>query len=203
MPNYPPAISGLSDAKKDAHLWPEYRIQRKRSDMFEKRKEWFKNCNTALDNNEWVLSGSNYLNLYIYPKFCNYFESEELPGKWYAASHCILDEKIEDYFQLKDEKENLVNFIKHPGKVLLTNEFLAKKGKLILFSMGTVVTFHTKIMSMLLDIISNIEHKFVVSLGASFNKIKLPDNCVGASYLDQKELYSTVDCVVTHGGEYS
>ena len=201
LPNQPPAMSGLSvDAKKDGDKWLEYRMEKNKSDFFEKRKKWFEKCNAQLDDNKWLLSGSNYLNLYTYPKFCNYFEPEELQGNWFSSSHCILDEKIENNFNLKDENENLLQ-AKHPGKELLTPEFLAKPGKLILLSVGTIVSFHLKIMNMLLNIVSDIEHKFVVSGGKLFDQIELPDNCVGASYLDQKELYPIVDCVITHGGE--
>lgn len=161
LPHYPPAMSGLSsDVKRDGHLWPEYRVQKKKSDVFEKREKWFRDCNVKLDDNDWFLRGSNYLNLYTYPEYAKYWEnSNELSGRWFAANHAILDEKYEKLFKSNCTQNNL---IKHPGKELLTPEFLAKPGKLILFSMGTIVTFHTKVMNLLLEIIGSLPHKFIV-----------------------------------------
>lgn len=54
-------------------------------------------------------------------------------------------------------------------------------------------------MNSLIDILGTIPHKFIVSCGPNYEKLKLPENCVGAAFLNQKELYPLVDCVVTHG----
>lgn len=62
-----------------------------------------------------------------------------------------------------------------------------------------MVTFHEGIMSKLLEELKPLKHKFVVSGGLNFDKLNLPDNCVGAPYLDQKELFPIVDLVISHG----
>lgn len=158
-PKYPPAFSGLStNVEKDGHLWQEYRNHLKKSDIFKEREKWFKDCDHQLEDDDWFVRGSEYLNFYTYPEYTKYWKNpNELPGKWFTGSHAILDEKFENC--LKDENHKL---IKHPGKELLKPEFLAKPGKLILFSMGTIITFHTKIMNILLEIIDSLPHKFIV-----------------------------------------
>lgn len=194
-------MSGLSaNEKKDGHLWQEYRQHKNKSPLFEKRKKWYADCGVPLNDNEddpWVLRGSNYLNLYQFPKFCDYFEPKELPGRWFSTSHAVLDESIQEKFKPRDLNSLAA---KPPGKELLTAEFLAKPGLVVLFSMGTIVTYEPVIMNRLLDILAAVPHKFVVSCGGAFDKVKLPENCVGAAYLDQKELYPIVDVVVAHGG---
>ena len=75
-------------------------------------------------------------------------------------------------FTAKENQNGLS--VKHPGKELLTDEFLSKPGKLILLSMGTIVSSHTKVMNELIDIIGALPHKFIVSCGKSFEKITLP-----------------------------
>ena len=195
-------MSGLSaDEKKSGHLWQEYRLHKKESPLFAKRRRWYEKCNVPLNDNEedpWLLKGSNYLNFYQYPKYCEYFRPEELPGRWFSSSHSVLDERIEEKFRPRDVNENRL-IAKFPGKELLTPEFLAKPGLVVLFSMGTVVARDSTIISNLLDILATLPHKFVVSCGADFEKLQMPGNCVGAEYLDQKELYPLVDVVVTHG----
>lgn len=153
-----------------------------------------------IDNEDdpWVLKGSDYLNFYQFPQYCEYFKPEQLSGKWFSASHTVLDKRIEEKFKPCDLNENSFA-AKPPGSELLTAEFLSKPGLVVLFSMGTVITRELVIMNRLLDIIATIPHKFVVSCGKAFDKMKLPENCVGAAFLDQKELYPMVDVVVSHG----
>lgn len=168
--------------------------------MFEKRKRWYEDCGAQLNDNQndpWPLRGSDYLNLYQFPKYADYFRPEELPGRWFSTSHTVLDQRVQQKFETQDPNRLVA---RPPGKELLTPEFLAKPGMVILFSMGTIVSHHLVVMNRLLDILAAIPHKFVVSCGAEFEKLKLPENCVGAAFLDQKELYPVVDVVVTHGG---
>lgn len=136
-PKYPPAMSGLSsDLSKDGHLFNEYRAQRKYSEMFEKRKNWFSKNGLKPKSNNWVLQGGDYLNLMVYPKQLEYnFQENEVPGKWFSANSAILPVEIEDKFKSLDENRNSTT-LKYPGKELLTEEFLNKPGKLILFSLG-------------------------------------------------------------------
>lgn len=194
-------MSGLSaNEKKDGHLWREYRFQKNKSPIFEERDRWYEECGVTLNDNKddpWILKGSDYLNFWQYPKYCDYFKPEELPGRWFSSSHSVLDERIEEKFRPRDVNENRL-IAKFPGKELLTPEFLAKPGLVVLFSMGTVITRETAIMNSLIDIIGTVPHKFIVSC-SDYEKRKLPENCVGAAYLDQRELYPLVDCVVTHG----
>lgn len=195
-------MSGLSAfEKKSGHLWKEYRLHKRKSPFFERRRRWYERCGVPFNDDEedpWILKGSNYLNFYQYPKYCEYFRPEELPGRWFSSSHSVLDERIEQKFQPRDVNENILA-VKYPGKELLTPEFMAKPGLLVLFSMGTVVARDSSIISNLLDILATVRHKFIVSLGADYEKLKMPENCVGAAFLDQKELYPLVDVVVAHG----
>lgn len=127
----PPTMSGLS-IFSDQNLIYEYYELYRQSDICKKRNQWYKDCNVKLeDESEWIIKGSEYLNLFMYPKYAKYFETDELSGRWFQCSSASLLDEIEAKMK-PDEK----NRIKYPGKNLLTAEFLSKPGKLILFSMG-------------------------------------------------------------------
>uniref|UniRef100_A0AAN0N5W5 UDP-glycosyltransferase n=1 Tax=Polyphagotarsonemus latus TaxID=1204166 RepID=A0AAN0N5W5_9ACAR len=194
----PPSMSGLSTIS-DHELIKEYKELRTDLSLFKNRKDWYKENNLVPFDNFSLINGSDYINLFTYPKYANYYDPNEIVGKWFAANHGILDEMTEKKFQSlsKDFQQEIV---KYPGADLLTPEFLSKPGKLILLSVGTVVSLFPDVIKNLLEYVKNIPHKFIVSGGVFFEQLTLPENCIGAPYLDQKELYSYVDLVIGHGG---
>uniref|UniRef100_A0AAN0LHB4 UDP-glycosyltransferase n=1 Tax=Polyphagotarsonemus latus TaxID=1204166 RepID=A0AAN0LHB4_9ACAR len=196
--NLPPSMSGLSTIN-DQELIEKYKDLRTDLSLFKNRKIWYEKNNLATSDNFSIVNGSNYINLFTYPKYTSYFNPNNIVGKWFAVNHGILDEKTEKKFQSlsKDFKQEI---IKYPGVDLLTPEFLSNSGKLILISLGTMVTLFPDVINNLLEHVKDIPHKFIVSGGISFDKLKLPENCIGAPYLDQQQLYPKVDLVITHGG---
>lgn len=194
-PNRVPTMSGLS-VKEDPKVFAEYKQIYYDSNTIKLRNQWFKDNGVKLDDEkQWMLVGSKYLNLQTYPKYANYFSEKDVKGKWFFASSSILPDEVEEKISPKGQ-----NKVKFPGKELLTEEFLKKPGLLILFSMGTLVTAHVDIMNKLLEQLKPLQHKFIVSGGPNFDKLNMPDNCVGAPYLDQKELYPIIDFMISHGG---
>uniref|UniRef100_A0AAN0N789 UDP-glycosyltransferase n=1 Tax=Polyphagotarsonemus latus TaxID=1204166 RepID=A0AAN0N789_9ACAR len=194
----PPSMSGLSP-NDDQEIIKEYKELREDLSLFKNRLDWYKENNLVPLKNYNLVNGSDYLNLYTYPKYASYFDSKKINGKWFAANHGVLDEITEKKFKCLS-KDFQHGFVKYPGADLLTPEFLSKPGKLILLSVGTVVSLFPEIINQLLEHVKDIPHKFIVSGGVSFDKLKLPENCIGAPYLDQQKLYPKVDLVITHGG---
>ena len=137
------------------------------------------------------------MNIYLYPRALAYFRPEQLkPAKWFELQASVVSSAVEE------KVKAWVDSPKLPGKELLTDEFLAKPGKVVLFSLGTVVTRTIEVFRAIIPLLKDIPHKFVVAKGKFGSQIELPANCVGANYLDQLELLKDerVDLFVSHGG---
>lgn len=80
-------------------------------------------------------------------------------GKWFDLQSSICSKEVNE--KLKDS----ITVKKLPGKELLTDEFLQKPGKLILFSLGTVVTRTVEVFKPIIPLLKDIPHKFVVCKG--------------------------------------
>lgn len=146
------------------------------------------------------VEGSEFLNVYLYPSALSYFRPEQIkPGKWFELQASVVRDAVEEKMKEFADSQKL------PGKELLTDEFLAKPGKVVLFSLGTVVTRTIDVFKQIIPLLKDIPHKFVVAKGKFGDQIDLPDNCVGANYLDQLALLKDerVDLFVSHGGNNS
>lgn len=108
-----------------------------------------------------------------------------LPNNWIRFEHTIADEfEGKKEFTLPKELEN-------------------KSGKLIYFSMGTLVTNDYETINRLLEIMSKSPNKFIVSKGQMHKHIKLYPNMWGEEFLDQRAILPKVDLFITHGGHNS
>lgn len=76
-------------------------------------------------------------------------------------------------------------------------------GKLIYFSLGTLVTADTELINRLLGMLSKSPNKFIVSKGQMHEHIKMYPNMWGDKFLDQKAILPKVDLFITHGGHNS
>ena len=126
-----------------------------------------------------------------------------MEGKWIQLSSSIVKDEVNEFVQKQGwSNENA------PGKELLTDEFLKRpKGcKLVLFSMGTLVSGNRKVMNKLIPALAGCrKHKFIVSKGKDGDQWDLPDNCVGANSLNQLEILKSgcLDAFISHMGNNS
>jgi MGT family glycosyltransferase len=132
---------------------------------------------------------SPYLNFYLGPKELGLDQDTELrklPDVWHRLEHTI------------DEDNSLAR------KVFELPEKLKEKpGKVIYFSLGTLVTFDTELINRLLSIFSKSPNKFIVSMGQMHKHIYLYDNMWGEMYVDQSLVLKVADLFITHGGHNS
>lgn len=196
--NYPPMNSGTTDPK----VADEFREVFKENavDFLSSLDKWYEQFGLKRQPSLCYVEGSPYLNVYLYPRAFSYFKPEEIkPGKWFELQASVVSDAVEE------KVKPFVDSPKLPGKELLTEEFLAKPGKLVLFSLGTIVTRTVEVFRQIVPLLKEIPHKFIVAKGKFGDQIDLPENCVGANYLDQLELLKDerVDLFVTHGGNNS
>lgn len=133
---------------------------------------------------------SPYLNFYLGPqelglervaKFKPLAESS-----WFRLEHTIDDEEGAD-----------------DDKFKLPEELASRPGKLIYFSLGTLVTCDTELINRLLSILSKSQNKFIISMGQMHKQIRLYPNMWGEKFIDQKEVLKRADLFITHGGHNS
>ena len=58
-------------------------------------------------------------------------------------------------------------------------------------------------MQRLLDMLEQIPHKFIVSKGVYGDLLRMPNNCWGKNFVDQKQVLSNVELAIIHGGNNS
>ena len=160
--------------------------------------KWYLEFNLKRHPSLSYVEGSDWLNVYLFPREIGYFKPEAIkPGKWFELESSVVSKEVED--KIKDFCGDSSN--KLPGyKELITDEFLKKSGKLVLFSLGTIVTRTIDVFKQIIPLLAGINHKFIVCKGKFGDQIDLPANCVGANMIDQLELLQHVDLFVTHGG---
>lgn len=81
----------------------------------------------------------------------------------------------------------------------IPDQLKSKPGKLIYVSLGTV-NRDGQLLTRLIDILAQNQHKFIVSKGPLGDDYPLPDNMWGKQSLPQIHVLPLVDLVITHGG---
>ena len=145
-------------------------------------------------------------NVCIYPRPLNYFDVEKgegAEGKWIQLSSSIPKEEVNQFIEARGWSNEDV-----PGNELLSEELLnrPKDCKLVLFSMGTLVSSNRKVMNKLIPALEGCrKHKFIVSKGRDGDQWELPDNCVGTNNLNQIEILKSghLDAFISHMGNNS
>ena len=192
--NYPPICSGVNEISKEyADIYIECTLEfRNQID------QWYRECGLVRKPSLSYVQPSEYFNVLLYPKMLNYFQPEQLDGNWIQLSSTIVKDEVNRYIQDQGWTTECA-----VGKEILTDEFLRKTGKLIFFSLGTIVSQNVKIFQELISILGDCPHKFIVSKGKFDDQIELPSNCVGASNINQLEILQLVDLFISHGGNNS
>ena len=100
---------------------------------------------------------SQFMNIYGFPLELDYLDIRPLPQHW-----CRFD--------------NLKRIIDLKTKFEIPGQLRDRPGKLIYFSLGTLVSSDVTLMNRLIGIMAECEHRFVVSKGPNHQKIVLADN---------------------------
>lgn len=168
--------------------WKDIELRAKKS-LRDKLRTWWrqKNCpDWPLDLD--LVPTSPHLNFFLGPQELGLDREsrfKSLPDVWFRLEHTIDDDKdINDMFELPEK------LMKCPGKV-------------IYFSLGTLVSCDVELINRLLAIFSKSPNKFIVSMGQMHKHIILHDNMWGEMYVDQKAILKRADLFITHGGHNS
>uniref|UniRef100_A0AAN0LP54 UDP-glucuronosyltransferase n=1 Tax=Polyphagotarsonemus latus TaxID=1204166 RepID=A0AAN0LP54_9ACAR len=194
--NYPPMGSGETDPEKFkvySNILKEFG-----QEFYDTMNNWYRENNLERKPTLSPIQGSDILNVFMYPKELNYFTPDKIPGKWFQLNCTLVDKKVEDFIVNNNWTKKI-----SLGKNVLTKEFLEKPGKLILFSLGTLVTNSGEFLLEIINKISVLPHKFIINKGKNLQDLILPNNCIGAEFFEQLELLTTVDAFISHGGNNS
>lgn len=184
----PPRELGLPFKTGDTVLWDKYRAKEMQllKAAFAKLDEYYEEFGIERKRKHSTFEESDFLNVYCRPRELDYFDD---PNEWGANfvrfETLIRTEQPNDDFGL-----DLAKLSGLPGR-------------LILLSLGTMASSRLYIMKSVLEKISQIRHRFIVSLGVAGDELQLPANCVGANFLPQTCILQMVDVFVSHGGNNS
>ena len=120
------------------------------------------------------------LNLYVYPETIDYADLRPLDGTWHRLDSCVRD--------VEEDSTLVAEFAEQPG------------GALVYLSLGSLGSADVDLMRRLVELLADMPHRFVVSMGPCHDELELADNMVGAEFLPQTTLLPLVDLVITHGG---
>ncbi|KAJ6216728.1 hypothetical protein RDWZM_007885 [Blomia tropicalis] len=179
------STSGYSSNDNDKSKWAEFNQVRR--DFF-----YSKNLNDYIEElglerypNDIQVPETRMLTVYAYPEELNYPMFSER----------------KDWFNLECFNKNS-NQEQADLDPKFVNDTLNGKwsGKWIYFSLGTMGSVDVELMNRLLSILSNTNHKYVVSKGPKHEQIVLGSNMIGDRYVDQTRILPSMDLVITHGG---
>lgn len=161
-------------------------LRKKAMDFYES-----KGVSPVRDPTHWCSMGrsSPYLNFYLGPREISYDLTNRfkpLPNIWLQLEHTISDEDTDpkSHFEIPENLSIL-------------------PGKLIYFSLGTVVSANPGLINRLLVMLAKSPHRFVVSKGPMSEQVEMRQNMWGGKFLDQKAILQKVDLFITHGGHNS
>ena len=126
------------------------------------------------------INDSPYLNIYPFPRELDYTDVRPLPPNWVQFDNF---KRLEEHQEF-EMPENLKD----------------RPGKLIYFSLGSMGSADEELMKRLIAILSKSKHRFIVSKGPLHDKYELADNMWGQQSVNQIQVLSAVDLVITHGG---
>lgn len=121
---------------------------------------------------------SPYLNVYMYPEELDY---EGYPlEKWSRCDSMVRDQKA--------------------TKFELPEKLRDKPGKLIFFSLGSLASADIVLMKRLVGFLAESPHRFIVCKGPLHDQYELADNMWGDKFVPQLEVLTSIDLIITHGG---
>ncbi|XP_053208067.1 uncharacterized UDP-glucosyltransferase YdhE-like [Panonychus citri] len=185
-PQGPPPFSGYpvnvdkEKARKFKEIYDSACIRFK-----EKLYSWWESFNVPiLPEDCWLVNRyPKYFGFYHYPEGLDYKECgpKEPAGKWF---------RIDASIRKPDEESEFV----------IPESIASLPGKLIYFSLGSLGSADVELMRQIIDVLSKLPHRFIVSKGPKGDEIELPPNMWGENYVNQIAVIKVVDMVITHGG---
>jgi MGT family glycosyltransferase len=173
-PELPPTFSGLPTG--DRSQWETFR-HRHRELHADLQRDFSAFCEDrgapALPPGE-LIHESPHLNLYLYPAEADYARSQPLGPTWHRLDSCVRDAAAWE---------------PPPGD-----------GKLVYLSLGSLGSGDVELMTRLIGLLGETDHRVVVSMGPQHEQLELAENMVGAEFLPQPSVLPHVDLVITHGG---
>jgi MGT family glycosyltransferase len=122
---------------------------------------------------------SPWLNLWLYPREADYRRERPLARTWH---------RLESSVRATSERWELPDSIAR------------RAGALIYLSLGSLGSADVGLMQRLIDILAELPHRVIVSMGPLAEQLQLADNMTGAPFLPQPAILPLVDLVITHGG---
>ena len=173
-PDLPPVFSGLPSADRSG--WEDFRA-RYRELHDDLQREFSEFCvergAPPLPGGEFIHE-SPHLNLYLYPAEADYARSRPLGPAWHRLDSCVREAP--------------------PW------EPPSGDGSLVYLSLGSLGSGDVELMTRLIGLLGETDHRVVVSMGPQHEQLSLAPNMVGAEFLPQPSVLPHADVVVTHGG---
>jgi MGT family glycosyltransferase len=117
--------------------------------------------------------------MYLYPAEADYLRAVPLGDGWQRLGSCV--RQAEAGFDLPDQLRD-------------------REGALIYLSLGSLASADVPLMERLVEALSDLPHRFIVSKGPQHDQYQLADNMWGEEFLPQPAILPLVDLVITHGG---
>jgi MGT family glycosyltransferase len=177
-PDVPPVFSGHPVA--DRSQWPAFAAEYDRSHrpLWSEFNEWMLEQGAPPLPELQFIHTSTDLNLSLYPAEADYARRTPLGPSWGRLDSCV---RASGAFELPDD-------------------LLDRPGALIYVSLGSLGSADVDLMRRLVDALSGLPHRFIVSKGPQADAYELAANMWGAEYLPQPAILPMVDLVITHGG---
>ncbi len=175
-PALPPTFSGLP--LDDPSAWEEFRAEyaRQVGDLQASFSEFCVERGAPPLPELELIHDSPWLNLTIYPAELDYPRSRPLDGTWHNLETSV--RATDDPWTPPEDD----------GRAL------------VYVSLGSLGSADVALMERLVDVLSRMPHRFVVSKGPQADAYELADNMIGAEFLPQTSVLPHVDAVITHGG---
>ena len=177
-PDVPPVFSGY--AARDRSGWRAFHdeFERTHRAMWDEFDAFMREQGApALPDLEFIHSSPD-LNLSLYPAEADYRRAVPLPHTWHRLDSCV----------------------RGAGEFALPEKLAGLPGRLIYVSLGSLGSADVDLMQRLVEALSGLPHRFIVSKGPQADAFELADNMWGEEYLPQPAILPLVDLVITHGG---
>jgi MGT family glycosyltransferase len=178
-PAIPPVFSGYPAS--DDSGWADFRAEYARA-IFDLQAEfsefYVERGADALPEGEF-LHHSEWLNLSLYPAAVDYDRSRPLDPTWHQLATCVRESQ---------------------GTLELPEPIASGAGALVYLSLGSLGSADVDLMRRLVDMLSRVPHRFVVSRGPQHAEYELAENMWGEELLPQPAVLPMVDLVITHAG---
>jgi MGT family glycosyltransferase len=175
-PDLPPVFSGYPSENRTG--WPEFWTEYDRvlGPIQAEFSAWVEDQGAPPLPHRDFIHESRFLNLHVYPAAADYSRSTELGPTWHRLDSCVRAE--EEAYEVPVDGS----------------------GAVVYLSLGSLGSADVDLMRRLVEVLSQTDHRVVVSKGPQHQMFDLADNMVGAEFLPQPSILPQVDVAITHGG---